>query len=88
MHVRLSFALSFYIMFYEWSKYVFSNDYFKNIFNTVGEAIVILDENLRVLLANRSFFTIFEVDSESDNRDASIRPWKRTMEHTGPPQAS
>jgi PAS domain S-box-containing protein len=39
-------------------------DYFKNIFNTVREAILILDENLRVLLANRSFFTIFKVDSE------------------------
>ena len=39
-------------------------DYFKNIFNTVREGILILDENLRVLLANRSFFTIFKVDSE------------------------
>src|SRR5208283_4430608 len=39
-------------------------DYFKNIFNTVREGILILDENLRVLLANRSFFTIFKVASE------------------------
>ncbi len=38
-------------------------DYFKNIFNTVREAILILDENMRVLSANRSFFTIFKVDS-------------------------
>jgi PAS domain S-box-containing protein len=37
-------------------------DYFKNIFNTVREAILILDENMRVLSANRSFFTIFKVD--------------------------
>jgi len=38
-------------------------DYFKNIFNTVREAILILDDNMRVLSANRSFFTIFKVDS-------------------------
>jgi PAS domain S-box-containing protein len=38
-------------------------DYFKNIFNTVREAILILDENMRVLSANRSFFSIFKVDS-------------------------
>jgi PAS domain S-box-containing protein len=38
-------------------------DYFKNIFNTVREAILILDENMRVLSANRSFFVIFKVDS-------------------------
>jgi PAS domain S-box-containing protein len=38
-------------------------DYFRNIFNTVREGIVILDENMRVLSANRSFFNIFKVDS-------------------------
>ena len=38
-------------------------DYFKNIFNTVREGIVILDENMRVLSANRSFFNIFEVNA-------------------------
>ena len=38
-------------------------DYFKNIFNTVREAILILDENMRVLSANRSFFTTFKVDA-------------------------
>jgi PAS domain-containing protein len=38
-------------------------DYFKNIFNTVREGILILDENMRVLSANRSFFNIFKVDS-------------------------
>lgn len=36
---------------------------YKNIFNTVREAILILDENIRVLSANRSFFNIFKVDS-------------------------
>jgi hypothetical protein len=30
-------------------------NYFKNIFNTAREAILILDENMRVLSANRSF---------------------------------
>ncbi len=39
------------------------DDYFRNIFNTVREAILILDENMRVLSANRSFFKIFKVDS-------------------------
>ena len=38
-------------------------DFFKNIFNTVPEGILILDENMRVLSANRSFFNIFKVDS-------------------------
>lgn len=38
-------------------------DYFRNIFNAVRGAILILDENLRVLSANRSFFTIFKVDA-------------------------
>jgi|GEM_PF-405710 PAS domain S-box-containing protein len=37
--------------------------YFKNIFNTVRDAILILDENMKVLSANRSFFSIFKVDS-------------------------
>jgi PAS domain S-box-containing protein len=40
-------------------------EYFKNIFNTVREAILILDEDMRVLSANRSFFKIFKVDSAS-----------------------
>lgn len=38
-------------------------DYFKNIFNTVREAILVLDDQMRVLSANRSFFTIFKVDA-------------------------
>src|SRR5208283_5315705 len=38
-------------------------DYFKNIFNTVHEGILILDENMRVLSANRSFLSIFQVDT-------------------------
>jgi PAS domain S-box-containing protein len=38
-------------------------DYFKNIFNTFREAILILDESMRVLSANRSFFKIFKVDN-------------------------
>jgi len=37
---------------------------FKNIFNTVREGILILDENIRVLSANRSFFNAFKVDPE------------------------
>ncbi len=40
-------------------------DYFKNIFNTLRDAILILDENMRVVSANRSFFTIFKVDAEN-----------------------
>jgi PAS domain S-box-containing protein len=36
-------------------------DYFKNIFNAVHEGILILDENLRVLSANRSFYVSFKV---------------------------
>jgi PAS domain S-box-containing protein len=42
----------------------FHEDYFRNIFNTVCEGILILDENIRVLSANRSFFNAFKVDSE------------------------
>ncbi len=38
-------------------------DYFKNIFNTAREGMLILDENMRVLSANRSFLNIFKVDS-------------------------
>ncbi|MEK6699387.1 MAG: sigma 54-interacting transcriptional regulator [Nitrospirota bacterium] len=38
-------------------------DYFKNIFNTVREGILILDENMRVLSANRSFLNIFKADT-------------------------
>lgn len=38
-------------------------DYFKNIFNTVREGILILDEDMRVLSANRSFLNIFKVDT-------------------------
>ena len=39
-------------------------DYFKNIFNTVREGILVLDEHMRVLSANRSFFNIFKVASQ------------------------
>ena len=42
---------------------IIHEDYFKNIFNTVREGILILDENMRVLSANRSFFNIFKVDT-------------------------
>lgn len=38
-------------------------DYFKNKFYTVYEAILILDETLRVLSANSTFFNIFKVDT-------------------------
>ena len=38
-------------------------EYFKNIFNTVRDGILVLDENLKVLSANRSFFNIFKVDT-------------------------
>lgn len=38
-------------------------NYFRNIFNTVREAILILDGDMRVLSANRSFFTTFKVDA-------------------------
>ena len=38
-------------------------EHFKNIFNTVRESILILDADMRVLSANRSFFTTFKVDS-------------------------
>jgi PAS domain S-box-containing protein len=38
-------------------------DYFKNIFNTVRESILILDENMSILSANRSFFTTFKVNA-------------------------
>ena len=37
-------------------------DHFKNIFNTVREAMLVLDENMRVLSVNRSFLNIFKVD--------------------------
>lgn len=36
-------------------------DYFKNIFNTVHESILVLDENMRVLSVNRSFYDSFKV---------------------------
>ena len=36
-------------------------DYFKNIFNAAHEGIIILDENMRVLSANRSFYDSFKV---------------------------
>lgn len=39
------------------------DEYFENIFNAVREGILILDEDMRVLSANRSFFTTFRVDS-------------------------
>jgi len=42
---------------------IIQEDYFKNIFNTVREGILILDENMRVLSANRSFLNIFKVDT-------------------------
>jgi len=40
-------------------------EYFKNIFDTVRESILILDGNMRVLSANRSFFNTFKVDNEN-----------------------
>jgi PAS domain S-box-containing protein len=42
---------------------IIHEDYFKNIFDTVREGILILDENMRVLSANRSFYNIFKVET-------------------------
>ena len=44
---------------------IIQEDYFKNIFNAVREAILILNENMKVLSANRSFFETFKVDSSN-----------------------
>jgi PAS domain-containing protein len=59
-------------------------DYFKNIFNTVREGIVILDGNMRVLSANRSFFHIFKVDTAntigSSLYDLGNGQWKKIRE--------
>lgn len=44
---------------------IIHEDFFKSIFHTVRDAILILDENMQVLAANRSFFTIFKVDAEN-----------------------
>lgn len=54
-------------------------DYFENIFNAVHEGIIILDGNLRVLSANRSFYDSFMVTPQEtiDNLiyDLGNRQW-------------
>jgi two-component system CheB/CheR fusion protein len=45
-------------------KMLFKEHFFRDIFNTVHEGILILDEDIRVLSANRSFFDIFKVNPE------------------------
>ncbi|MBU2493084.1 MAG: PAS domain-containing protein, partial [Bacteroidetes bacterium] len=46
-------------------KTVFENSEFaENIINTVREPLLVLDKDLRVLKASRSFFNFFKVNSE------------------------
>ena len=45
---------------------VIQEDYLKNIFDTAREGILVLDANIKVLSANRSFFNIFKVASEEN----------------------
>ena len=68
-------------------------DAFKNIFNTVREGILILDENIRVLSANRSFFNTFKVNPEDTigsllydlgNRQWNIPHLRVLLEHILP----
>jgi len=41
-----------------------AREYAESIINAVPESLIILDENLKVVSANRSFYQVFEVKSE------------------------
>jgi PAS domain S-box-containing protein len=44
---------------------VYEREYAKAILNTVADALVVLDANLRVLTANRAFYSIFQLSREA-----------------------
>ena len=39
-------------------------EYAESIFNTVSESLIVLDQDLRVVTANRSFYEVFRVKPE------------------------
>ena len=62
-------------------------DYAENIIATLREPFVVLNRDLRVKTANRSFFESFHV-SKKKQKIASSTTGQRTMGHSPPPNVA
>jgi len=61
--------------------------YAANIIATLREPFLVLDCELRVKTANRSFYDLFRV-SKGDRKSPGVRPGQRAMEHSRPANAA
>ena len=56
-------------------------DFAEAIVETVREPLVILNQNLQVMKANRTFYETFQTGRRGDGGASDLRPRERTMEH-------
>ncbi len=60
-----------------------AREYAESIVNTVREPLLILNADLHVRSANRSFYETFRVESARDRRPVHLRPRRRPVGHPG-----
>ena len=65
-----------------------ARSYAESIIATVLEPLVVLNADLQVVSANRSFYTDLPCNPGGDRREAPVRHWKRPVGFAGAPQAS
>ena len=63
-------------------------EYAESIVDTVREPMLVLDGQLRVRTANRSFYRTFQVAPERDGGPAGLRPGQRPVGHPRAAQAA
>ena len=63
-------------------------DYAENIIDTLREPFLVLNGDLRVRTANRSFFESFQVSKRGNGKSPRLRLGQRTMGHSPPPHVA
>ena len=61
------------------------HDLAEAIVDAIREPLLVLDPDLRVIAASRSFYRTFRGDATQDGRPIGVRPGRRAVEH---PQGS
>ena len=54
------------------------------IVDTVREPLLVLDKELRVVAASRSFYLTFRVNPRRNPRPVALFAWRRSVGHPGP----
>ena len=60
----------------------------QGIVDTVREPVLVLDQELRVIAANRSFYSVFKVSARGHPRQTSLCVGRRPMGHSKAPAAA